>query len=324
MLLGALGAAGQAIAMMRACDAHLRLYPFDAAVVIDSPMLHLPLAGRAQSAGVPVMYYIAPQMWAWGSYRIYKLRHRVDKVAVILPFEEEYFRHQGIDARYVGHPLIDHLRGETVSAKELEDIRGDAGLFVALLPGSRKHVVQAVLPGQLEVAERIAAEFPEARFGVSVANHGVAGAIREALAAHSGLAVRTPPGKHAALIPAADLVLVASGTATLEVAYHGKPMIVMYNASRLFYHLIGRWMIKTPHLCLPNILAGREIVPEFMPYYKTTKPIAEKAIELLRSEPMQERVKRDLAQVIASLKTENASRNAAQMLLEMATRRHSH
>ncbi|UCF33879.1 MAG: lipid-A-disaccharide synthase [Phycisphaerales bacterium] len=324
MLLGALGAVGRAIAMMRTCDAHLRLYPFDAAVVIDSPMVHLPLAGRAQSAGVPVMYYIAPQMWAWGSYRIYKLRHRTDKVAVILPFEEEYFRHRGIDARYVGHPLMDHLQRATISAKQLEDIRGEATPFVTLLPGSRKHVVQEVLRGQLEVAERIAAEFPHARFGVSVANDRVAGAIREALAARSGLPIKSHPGQHSALIGAADLVLVASGTTTLEVAYHGKPMIVMYNASRLFYHLIGRWMIQTPHLCLPNILAGREIVPEFMPYYKTTGPIAEKAIQLLRSQSMQEQMKRDLAQVVASLKTENASRNAAQMLLEMATKKRSH
>lgn len=324
MLLGALGAAGRAIAMMRACDAHLRLYPFDAAVVIDSPMLHLPLAGRAQSAGIPVMYYIAPQMWAWGSYRIYKLRHRTDRVAVILPFEEEYFRHRGIDAHYVGHPLIDHLQRETISAKQLEDVRSEATLFVTLLPGSRKHVVQEILRGQLEVAERIAAEFPDARFGVSVANDRVAGVIGEALAARRGLPVKPHPGQHSALIPAADLVLVASGTTTLEVAYHGKPMIVMYNASRLFYHLIGRWMIKTPHLCLPNILAGREIVPEFMPYYKSTRPIAEKAIDLLRSESMRERMKRDLAEVVASLKTENASQNAAQMLLEMVQERRSH
>jgi lipid-A-disaccharide synthase len=287
-------------------------------------MVHLPLAGRAQSAGIPVMYYIAPQMWAWGSYRIHKLRHRTDKVAVILPFEEEYFRHRGIDARYVGHPLMDHLQRETISGKQLEDIRGQATPFVTLLPGSRKHVVQEVLRGQLEVAERIAAEFPHARFGVSVANDRVAGVIREALAARSRLPIEPHPGQHSALIAAADLVLVASGTTTLEVAYHDKPMIVMYNASRLFYHLIGRWMIQTPHLCLPNILADREIVPEFMPYYKTTGPIAEKAIELLRSRSMQEQMKRDLAQVVASLKTENASRNVAQMLLEMATKRRSH
>lgn len=189
--------------------------------------------------------------------------------------------------------------------------------MVALLPGSRKHVVKEVLRGQLEVAQRIASAVPGASFGVSVANPHVAPLI-DGLLASRRLSVRPfPSSQRAALIKAADLVLVSSGTATLEVAFHQCPMIVMYNSSRMFYHLIGRWMIHTAHLSLPNILAGREIVPEFMPYYTSTKPIAERAIELLRSDQARQTMINDLREVVEPLRGSNASQRTAALLLDM-------
>ena len=319
MLLSAIRAAGHARAMLKTAERCLRDHPCDGAVVIDSPTLHLPLARRAQAAGVPVMYYIAPQMWAWGSQRIRKLRNRVDRVAVILPFEEEYFRNRGINATYVGHPLADQLAETSVDRATVSEIRGRGRPVIALLPGSRKHVVKAVLPGQLKVAERITASIPEATFGLSVAGPQVAPVI-EGLLAHCRAPVRSYPEHHTCLIQAADLVLVASGTSTLEVALHRRPMIVMYNSSRLFYHLVGRWMIHTPYLSLPNILAGREIVPEFMPYYTSTRPIADRAIELLRSNELREKMLEDLEATTAPLRGGQASRRAAAMLLDMVGR----
>ncbi len=319
MLLSAVRAAGRAIAMLQTAERHLRRYPFDAAVVIDSPTLHLPLAARAQAVGVPVMYYIAPQMWAWGAYRIHKLRNRVDRVAVILPFEERYFRDQGVDATYVGHPLAEQVPATPIDQAVLNKIRMRGTPVIALLPGSRKHVIKAVLPGQLEVAERIVSALPGAAFGVSVANPQVAPVITGLLTA-SRVPVRPHLKNHAELIQAADLVLAASGTTALEVAFHRRPMIVMYNASRLFYQLIGRWMIHTPYLALPNILAGREIVPEFMPYYTSTRPIAERAIELLKSEEARRTMIRDLVEVVEPLRSGCASERAAAMLLDMVSR----
>ena len=122
LLLGALEAVGRAYTMLETSDRHLRRYPFDAAVVIDSPTLHLPLAGRAQGLGIPVMYYIAPQLWAWGAYRIHKVRNRVDRLAVILPFEESYFRDRGVNAGFVGHPLVEQIAEQVVD----EDLRWTA------------------------------------------------------------------------------------------------------------------------------------------------------------------------------------------------------
>ncbi len=317
MLLGALGALRQGAAMITSADRHLRRYPFDAAVVIDSPTLHLPLAGRAHAAGIPVLYYIAPQMWAWGAYRIYKLRHQVDRLAVILPFEEEYFRAQGVNATYVGHPLVEQLKGAPVDRKIVNEIRSGAGPVVALLPGSRKHVVKEVLPGQLDVAAQVASAIPGATFGVSVASPFVAPII-ERLVASCSLSIRLFPEQRAELIQASDLVLVASGTTTLEVALHSRPMIVMYNASPVFYQLIGRWMIKTPHLCLPNILAGRHVVPEFMPYYRSTRPIADRAIDLLESDEARRAMAKELAEVVEPLGASRASERTAAMLLDLA------
>ena len=316
MLLGAVKAVRQAITMLRISDEHLRRYPFDAAVVIDSPTLHLPLAARAQAVGVPILYYIAPQMWAWGAYRIHKLRNRSERVAVILPFEEQFFRDQGVAATYVGHPLAERIATTMVDETVVQEIRTGGDPVLALLPGSRKHVVREVLQGQLEVAREVASVFPQATFGVSVANAQVAPVV-EALLRGTRLAVRPYADHYAELIRAADLVLVASGTTALEVAFHQRPMIVMYNASRLFYHLIGRWMIRTPYLSLPNILAGRKIVPEFMPYYRSTEPISKQAIALLQSEHARQRMVEDLATITDPIRDTRASERTADLLLRM-------
>ncbi len=316
MLTGVVGAIGRAIAMLTTSQRHLRRYPFDAAVVIDSPMLHLPLAARAQAVGVPVLYYIAPQMWAWGAYRIHKLRDRVERLAVILPFEERYFRDQGVNATYVGHPSAEGFERTTIDRGIVREIRSAGEPFVALLPGSRRHVAKEVLPGQLEVAQAIATAIPGAAFGVSVANPQVSRLI-EGLLRSTRLTIRPYPRHLPELIQAADVVLVASGTTTLEVALHRRPMIVMYNASRVFYHLMGRWMIRTPQMSLPNILAGREIVPEFMPYYRSTRPIADRAIELLRSERARDKMIEELSAVVEPLRGGRASERTADLLLDM-------
>ncbi len=316
MLLGVIKNAARGIAMLNTCDRHLREYPFAGAVVIDSPMLHLPLAARAQTAGVPVLYYIAPQMWAWGKYRIHKLRNRAERVAVILPFEEEFFRNEGVNATYVGHPLAEQIANLSIRREVVAQIRARGSPIVALLPGSRKHVVEAVLPGQLEAAARIASAIPKVAFGVSIANREVAPLVARMVAV-SGLPVVLYPDHHPELIQSADLVLVASGTTALEVAFHERPMIVMYQSSRFFYHAVGRWMINSQYLSLPNILAGRKIVPEFMPYYRSTQPIADTAVALLMSEERRKKTVEDLRQVVRPMRDTRASEKTARLLLQM-------
>ena len=316
MLLNAARSATRGIQALNLADRCLRRIPFAAAIFVDSPTLHLPMAAKAKAMNVPVLYYIAPQLWAWGAYRIYKLRHRVDRLAVILPFEEQYFRDQGVEATFVGHPLAEQVCEERIDPTVVDGLRARGRPVVALLAGSRKHVVESVLPGQLEVAARIAAEVRGASFVVSVANEQVGTIVRE-LVARSNVPVQLHAGPCGEVIEAADLVLVVSGTAALEVAFHERPMIVMYNTSPLFYHAIGRWMIRTPHLSLPNILAGREIVPEFMPYYRSTEPIAQTAIQLLQSERRRTGMADRLREVVAPLRRHHASGRTAGMLLNL-------
>ncbi len=322
MLTGIIGSAGKGIRMLNEVDRHLRSGSFDAAVVIDSPVLHLPVVAKAQAAGVPTLYYIAPQMWAWATYRIHKLRDRVEHVAVILPFEEAFFRSHGIGATYVGHPLADAVAARPPDQEIVSSIRHAGSPVVTLLPGSRKQVVASILPDQLSVAERIAEKHPQAVFQVSVASPQVT-PIVEAAIRNCRCRVEVSSDRHTELIAAADLVLVASGTTTLEVAFYEKPMIVMYQASRLFYHAIGRWMIHTPFLSLPNILAGSEIVPEFMPYYRSIDPIAEKALHLLASSEDRERMTQALSEVVAPMRNTHASATTAKLLLDIAqSKRH--
>ncbi len=249
----------------------------------------------------------------------------------------------GVEADFVGHPLIEQLEAVRPDPSRVAEFKQLGSPVVACLPGSRRHVIEEVLPGQIEVVSAIAEKHPTAGFLFAAADETAAATIRDALGvdpetrvgpASSRSAFRvsgcTPSGRNlrhrvevgsnAEILAAADLALVASGTATLEVAWHRLPMVVMYNGSKWGYRLVGRFLITTPHLCLVNILAGKRAVPEFMPYYTSTAPIAAEALDLLANASRREAVKRDLDGVIQSLGTGNAADRTAQIALDMAIR----
>jgi lipid-A-disaccharide synthase len=316
MLLGAVRLAGRAYRLLKRTDRLLRDQRVGLAILVDSPALHLPMAKRVKKAGTPVLYYVAPQLWAWAPWRIRRLRRRVDRVAAILPFEEEYFRQRGVDTHFVGHPLIEQLTARTPDADMIRDLKQTGSPIVACLPGSRGHVVREVLPGQIAVARAIAACHPQAAFLFAAAHQAAALAILSALAEEQ-FTSRVLIDQNAEILAAAELALCASGTATLEVAYAKLPMVVMYNGSKWGYRLVGRWLIRTPHLCLVNILAGRRIVPEFMPYYTSTEPIAREAIDLLTNPQRRADMTHDLEAVIQSLGTSSAAQTTAEMAIDM-------
>ncbi len=319
MAAGAFLKVGSGLAMFSHVDRVLASEPLDLAILVDAPTYHLPIARRCKARGLPVLYYIAPQVWAWAEFRVRKIRRRTDRLAVIFPFEQEYFRGHGIDAVYVGHPLWDALARREVDADLVARMRGGHRLTVALLPGSRKHVVQEVLPGQLEVAAELQRRFDGLGLVVAAADEHVRKVI-DPLVASSGLTIPIYVGRHIEAINAADLVLVASGTATVETAYFHRPMIVMYNASRVLYTLLGRRLIRTPFFCMVNILAGRELVPEFMPYFRSTEPIVAKAVELLADASLRERMSASLADLIDPLVKTGASDNVAAEALDLLDR----
>jgi len=316
MLVRAVRMAGHAWRLLHRVRGRLRVEPVDLAILIDSPALHLPMARHIRAAGCPVLYYIAPQLWAWAPWRIGKVRRRVDHLAAILPFEQDYFRDRGVPADFVGHPLVEQLSEAVPDAVLCEELRRTGAPVVACLPGSRRHVVSEVLPGQIDVARAIARQHPEMVVLFAAADASAGRTIEAALRTEQ-FHYRVLVGRNAEILRSSDLALCASGTATLEVAWHNVPMIVMYNGSKWGYRLVGRWLVRTPHLCLVNILAGRRVVPEFMPYYTSTAPIAAEALDLLANATRRAAMRRDLHKVIHSLGTVRASERTADLALKM-------
>ena len=232
-------------------------------VAVDFPGFNLRLCGAARSMGVPVMYYIAPQVWAWGAGRIATLRRVVKSMAVVLPFEEDFFRSRGIPAEYVGHPLV----GNTVATVTREAFRDKHGFapeapLVGLLPGSRWHEVERLLPPMLEAFKRLKKRHPACRAAVGLADT-IAEERARRLAREVGLNAVIVKGETYDLMEGSDVLLAASGTVTLEAALLARPMVVVYKMSRLTY-AAARRMVRTDHIGLVNIVAGRRIVPEYV------------------------------------------------------------
>jgi lipid-A-disaccharide synthase len=298
MLTGVIGALKWAIPAFKRLKHIMKTGQVDLVILVDSPTFNLPLAKAAKKNGIKTLYYIAPQIWAWAESRWRRIRRRVDELAVILPFEQSYFEKFGIHARFVGHPFIYRIQNEPAKTELAEAFTRLACPPVLLMPGSRRHVVEELLPAQLRIVRRIQNDYGPVTVSIA-AWKGVIDTI-ERITNKAGFEInRVEDNKISArtnvlnvfvkdsdrrtLIESARLVLAASGTGTLEVAWYGRPMIIMYNASKWFYNLIGRWLIKTKFLSLINILGGKEIVPEYMPYIRDESVIASKAIRLLQN-----------------------------------------
>ncbi len=232
-----------------------RIAASDLFVAVDYPGMNLRLARHARRCGVPVLYYIAPQVWAWGAARARAMARCVDRLAAILPFEEAMFRSAGVRAEFVGHPLVvDHPLPEPVA----DDARDDR---VALLPGSRRSEVGRLLPLMLEVAERIAASRSRMRFVVARAPALEASVYAEAVAR-----ARVPVSMEddaVAVLARSRAALVASGTATLQAALVGTPQVVVYRVGA-FNYAIARALVRIPHIALVNVILGDAVVPEFV------------------------------------------------------------
>jgi len=280
----------------------------DAAVLIDSPDFHLRFAERVVDHGVPVVYYISPQIWAWRKGRIKTIRRLVRKMIVILDFEEEIYRRAGVDVAFVGHPLLDAFRDI-----DREAVRRDWGspkTVVGLLPGSRQKQFRSLFPILKKSAERIGREILDARFVVACAPN-----INPKPILGCGLEVvwnRTPD-----VMAASDLLLVASGTSTLEAAIYGTPMIVTYRLNPVTAYLVGPLVwLNTKDFSLVNIVAGKRVMPEY--YQAKAKPelIAREAVSILKDGRLPE-MRQALAEVRRKLGTPGASMRAAREVLKV-------
>jgi lipid-A-disaccharide synthase len=228
----------------------------DLAVLVDSPDFNLPLARRLRAAGIPVVIYISPQLWAWRAGRVKQIRRDVRHVLCILPFEVDYFAAHGVSATYVGHPLVDEL-WPVMSAPPPVAPRS-----LALLPGSRWHEVSSLLPEMLGAVQRLRADGGELRARLIVAPGLAPQRLKALLGAAADSVEIVDTDRHTALASSAA-ALVASGTATLECALLGVPMVVGYRLHALTYR-VAKWLVKIPDFSLVNLTAGRRAVPELV------------------------------------------------------------
>ncbi len=328
MLAGVLGVIRRGWQALRAIERSWQTRRPDLVLLLDSPELNLRLARRARALGVPVLYYIAPQTWASRAGRNRRIATDVDHLACILPFEEPYFRAAGVSASYVGHPLFESLATAPADPQRVRDLRAGGGALLALLPGSRRQVIEATLPMQLRIAQRLAARSVACRLAISAVDARRAAWIDAILQQSQARSDPHPPARvvvadNASLLTAADLVLVASGTATLEVAHYRAPQIVLYDAGFLgaAYSIGGKFVVSAPHLSLVNLLAGARIVPEFMPRVPDLDAVAAVAQALLGDERWRQRMRDGVDRCLAPLEASRPSVRVCELMRELVERR---
>ena len=285
------------------------------AILVDIPDFNLRLARRLKAAGVRVVYYVSPMLWAWRPGRVKQIARDVDRMLCILPFEEPWYRERGVAARYVGSPVLDQVpRPNSPDAFRRALGLDPARPTLALLPGSRMSEVRRLLPAMIGAAHTLSLEHPGLQIVIPVAPTIPRHAI-EAQFTGRRLSPVLIHGRAPEAVGASDVAIVASGTATLEAGLMMRPMVVVYRVSPLSW-LVGRAMVKVAHVALVNLLSGRRIVPELLQGEVRADRIAEEARRLW-SGPGRENAVRGLSDLRRHLGEAGAARRAAEAVLEL-------
>jgi lipid-A-disaccharide synthase len=294
----------------------IRTHRPDVVVPVDSPALNWHIAKAARKAGLPVMYYVAPQVWAWAPWRIRKIRKFTDHVACLLPFEEKYFRSRNVNATFVGHPLFDHLLPRPGQLPDIDTAARTGRWRVALLAGSRPGEIAAHTQALLAVARAITSRWPEAQCVFTAPQEDAADNIRRA-ADDAELPIEV--GRTAEVLAESHFAVATSGTVTLETAWYGVPMVIVYKAWMLGYHLLARHLIRTPHLSLVNILAGKELVPELMPWNGDVDQLVTTTLAMMEDTQRLRDVRQELLSITKPLHdpARRASDRAAELVLSL-------
>jgi len=283
-------------------------------VLIDFPEFNLRLARAARTAGVPVVYFVPPQIWAWRGRRIKTIRRLVSLVLAVFPFERAFYRDAGVPVEFVGHPLLDALVAAPTRAEARRALGVAAdGLVIGLLPGSRRSEATQMLPLMREAAARLSADWSQARFVLAQAPTLDDALVHGAVAGTP--AIRVVRDAAHTVMRAADLLLVTSGTATLEAALLGTPMIVCYRLSRVT-ELLAKLVVRVPWISLANITLGRAVVPElFLRRDVTVGRLVAEARRLLESPEARDAQRTAFTELRAQLGEPGVGKRAAQLIL---------
>lgn len=297
-------------ALLRTLRGRMRRGDVAAVVVVDYPGFNMKVAAAAREAGIPVLYFITPQVWAWGAGRLPKLARLVDRAAVILPFEEPLLRGYGIDAHFVGHPLLDGATAMPTRDQARVRLGFAAGDDVLVVfPGSRRQEIARHLVPFMATARAVV----ERRPGTRVVVHAAPTVdLRE-----GDVPFPVIRGGSFEAFRAADAAMCKSGTTTLEAAVAGCPLVVAYRAGALSY-AIARHVVRIPYIGLVNVVAGREVAPEFVQDALDPPRVAGELVRLLSDRPYADEQRAALAEVRAKLGTPGAARRVAEMISELA------
>jgi lipid-A-disaccharide synthase len=289
-----------------------------AIILVDFSGFNLRLAKEINKS-IPVIYYVSPQVWASRPGRIKTLKKYISKIIVLFKFEQEFYKKFGIDASFVGHPLINIVKPTMEKAEFLRkfNISGEKSV-IALLPGSRRQEIENILPIMLKASMRIRNKMPDIQF-VIVKSTQVNLDIYSRVINGCNLDLKIIEGKTYDCLNIAQFCLVASGTATLETAIMQKPFVIIYKMSLLNY-LLYRPQVKVPYIGMANIVAGKKIVPEFIQFGASPKKISNEVLEFLRAPSQSERIKNELSQIKSLLGEPGASLRAAKIILDLLNR----
>jgi lipid-A-disaccharide synthase len=321
--IGTSEAAGRVPALYRAYRAMGHRLETDrprALVLIDFPEFNLRLARRAQRAGVPVVYFIAPQLWAWRAGRVRQMARRVKRVLAIFPFEPPLYERARVPVTFVGHPLLDVLPLDLTRDEARRRLVADPGhSWIGLLPGSRPGELTRLLPPMLDAARRLAAADGRRRFMLGLAPTVTPGQVATILSQQGpGIPpIHIVSGRTYEVMAAADTLLIASGTATLEAALLGAPMVICYRVSRLT-ELLARALTRVRWIGLPNLVSGRAVVPELIQRQVTGERLAEEAARLLEDPVAATAQRAAFKDLRARLGEPGVGRRAARVVLDTA------
>ncbi|MEZ6184665.1 MAG: lipid-A-disaccharide synthase [Planctomycetota bacterium] len=293
--------------------------PPDVLVPIDYPGFNLRLSGKARQAGIQVAYYVSPQVWAWRPGRIHRIARLVDHMMVLFPFEEALYQAVGVPCTFVGHPLFDELR----TRKRSPAFRDGLGLapdtpLLGLLPGSRRQEVERNLPLELRAAKLVAQERPDVRFAIPVAQPSLRELTEQLVAEHApDLPIQVLEGYASDVARVSRAALCASGTATLELLHYECPMVVIYQATRSQAIFVKR-LLTTKWIGLVNVLAQREICPEFADHKDRSAEIAQAALGLLGSGKARKECLTRMRNLKREVDVKGAHPRAAETVLRLA------
>ncbi|MCF6228890.1 MAG: lipid-A-disaccharide synthase [Planctomycetes bacterium] len=291
----------------------------DVVILVDAPDFNLRIAPKLKKLGLPIMYYVSPQLWAWREGRVEQIRKYVDRMLVIFPFEVDFYAKHGVEARFVGHPLLDIINLDEVRERA-EGLRygfkiPDSHKIVGLFPGSRRAEVTRLMPRMLDAAREIKKRRNDVTFIVGCSPWFNPERYKKAISNHEDLPLRAVHGRSYEVMALSDFSLICSGTATVEAAIVGTPFLCTYRLAWASALLAGLFL-NTEYACMVNILAGKEVVPELLQHQ--AEPLTMALIALEQMETGGHDMRAELAKVVESLGGTGAGRKAAEQVLSLA------